>query len=191
MAAFGGKADIGWRCRDVCFCPIADIDQRPPDHFQFPGLTLRCQFRARGRQMRRRGFFAVVGGAVAWPLAVRAQQAAMPVVGFLGTTTPDDFADRVAAFRGGLMDFGYVEGQNVVIEYRWPEGNYNRLATLAADLVRRQVAVIAAVGGEPSALAAKAATATMADDFDPAFAALAQQKVDALLLANDALSTGE
>jgi len=102
--------------------------------------------------MRRRGFFAVVGGAVAWPLAVRAQQAAMPVVGFLGTTTPDDFADRVAAFRGGLMDFGYVEGQNVLIEYRWPEGNYNRLATLAADLVRRQVAVIAAVGGEPSAL---------------------------------------
>src|SRR6516165_8524371 len=94
--------------------------------------------------MRRRGFFAVVGGAVAWPLAVRAQRAAMPVVGFLGTTTPDDFADRVAAFRGGLMDFGYVEGQNVVIEYRWPEGNYNRLATLAADLVRRQVAVIAA-----------------------------------------------
>jgi putative tryptophan/tyrosine transport system substrate-binding protein len=111
--------------------------------------------------MRRRGLFAVVGGAVAWPLAVLAQQPAMPVVGFLGTTTPDDFADRVAAFRGGLMDFGYVEGQNVVIEYRWPEGNYDRLATLAADLVRRQVAVIAAVGGEPSAFAAKAATATI------------------------------
>src|SRR5262249_16954868 len=133
MSAFGGKADIPSTSLDVRYCPKADIDQRPPDRFQFPGLTLRCQFRARGRQMRRRGFFAVVGGAVAWPLAVRAQQAAMPVVGFLGTTTP----------------------------VRWPEGVYNRLATLAADLVRRQVAVIAAVGGEPSALAAKAATATI------------------------------
>ena len=112
--------------------------------------------------MRRREFIALVGGVVtAWPLAAHAQPSAMPVVGFLGTTTPDDFADRVAAFRDGLKEVGYVEGQNVVIEYRWPEGNYDRLAMLAADLVRRRVTVIAAVGGEPSPLAAKAATGTI------------------------------
>src|SRR6516165_12048642 len=112
--------------------------------------------------MRRRDFIkGVSGSAITWPLTARAQQPALPVVGFLGTTTPNDFASRVAAFREGLKEVGYVEGQNVVIEYRWPEGNYDRLAMLAADLVHRRVAVIAAVGGDPSPVAAKAATSTI------------------------------
>ena len=86
--------------------------------------------------MRRRYFIKIVAGAAAgWPLGANAQQETKPVVGFLGTTTPDDFADRVAAFREGLKEVGYVEGQNVVIEYRWPEGHYDRLPTLASDLV--------------------------------------------------------
>jgi len=113
--------------------------------------------------MRRREFITLLGGAAAWPLAVRAQQPVMPVVGFMNVLNSADqiASDLSAAFRQGLKETGFVEGQNVAVEYRWAQGQYERLPEFAADLVRRKVDVIAATGGEPSPQAAKAATQTI------------------------------
>jgi len=112
--------------------------------------------------MRWRKFITLAGGAaIAWPLVARAQQSAMPVVGFLSSASPDLFEDRLRAFRQGLREIGYVDGDNITIQYRWAGGQMDRLPALAAGLVRRPVTVIIASGGFASAFAAKAATTTI------------------------------
>jgi putative ABC transport system substrate-binding protein len=119
--------------------------------------------------IRRREFVFTLGGAAAtWPLAARAQQAALPVIGFVNPTSPEGYPEVIDEFRRGLGEMGYVEGRNVIIEYRWAHGQYARLPALVDDLVRRKVAVIAATGGGAAAMAARAATKTIPIVFNSA-----------------------
>src|SRR5262249_3944613 len=121
-------------------------------------------YRKKGEHLavKRREFITLLGGtAASWSLAARAQQAAMPVIGYLSSRSPDETAHLVAAFRRGLGENGFVEGQNVTVEYRWALGQYDRLPAMALELVRLPVTVLATTGGDPSAFAAKAATSTI------------------------------
>src|SRR5262249_38573544 len=133
--------------------------------------------RRRGYRMKRRAFIAGLGGAAAWPIAARGQQAAMPVIGFMSARSPEDSGPVLQAFLKGLAEAGFQNGQNVLIEYRWARGDYSRLSAFAAEFVQRRVNVLVATGGESSAVAAKQATTTLPIVFvtgDPVKASLVE-----------------
>src|SRR5262249_29781251 len=142
------------------FDPKRTLPYATLTHFQPASLTMPCS-EPWALAMRRRDFLTLVGGATAmWPVAARAQQPTVPVVGVLDPRLPGNVQDLLRVFRQGLKDTGYVEGENVALEYRWAENQMDRLPTLAAELVRRRVAVIAAIS-PAAAVAAKAATTTL------------------------------
>src|SRR3984893_10988030 len=138
--------------------PSAAMPASPSSMRPKPSCASPARTRRRGRRMRRRELMLLLGGAMTAARTLRAQQKAMPVIGFLGSASPGRNPALIAAFHQGLSETGYVEGQNVAIEYRWAEDRYDRLPALAADLVARRVVVIAAGGGVSSTLAGKAAT---------------------------------
>jgi ABC-type uncharacterized transport system substrate-binding protein len=140
----------------------------------------------------------VAGGAVMTPCVLLAQQKAMPVIGFLSSASPNAYAERVAAFREGLNESGYIDGKDVAIEFRWAKGQYDQLPVFAADLVRQKVAVILSSGGDVAALSAKAATSSIPivsagseSDLETAFATLIKQRVGALLVSTDSFFTSQ
>jgi putative ABC transport system substrate-binding protein len=155
MSAFGGKADI------ACWMTQSGHAHSALDPFQAAGLTRYDPYPHRVKAVKRREFITLLSGAAACPLAARGEQSSPPVIGFLDPRSLEGVANRLRGLRQGLKETGFIEGENVTIEYRWADNQIDKLPELAADLVRRHPAVIIASGGHDPALATKAATTTI------------------------------